>query len=69
MLQAVPLVAQSSDLVLAAIELSVARMVAIKAASIDFDRTGSTTGAGALNRLARGFVHREKIVAADFEGG
>src|SRR5271165_2600701 len=67
MLQAVALLAQSPDFVLAAIELRVARMVAVKAAGIDLDRAGSAAGTGALDRLTRGFVHRKEIVATDLD--
>ena len=63
MLQAVALVAQASDLVLAAIELGVARVMTVKAAGIDLDRRGSAAGAGALDGAARRFVHSEEIVA------
>ena len=67
MLQAVAVLAQALDLVLAAIELRVARMVAVEAAGIDLDRAGSAAAAGALDRLARGLVHREEIVAVDLD--
>ena len=69
MLQAVALLAQSPDLVLAAIELRVARVVAVKAAGIDLDGARAATGAGALDRLARRLVHREEIVAVDLDRG
>src|SRR5439155_498018 len=52
-LQAVALLAQFSDFVLAAIELGVARMVAVEAAGIDLDRAGAAACAGALDGLAR----------------
>src|SRR5439155_8151158 len=68
-LQTVALLAQFSDLVLAAIELGVARMVAVEAAGIDLDRAGAAACAGALDGLARRLVDGEEIIAADLDRG
>src|SRR5260370_27197332 len=68
-LQTVALLAQFSDLVLAAIELGVAGMVAVEAAGIDLDRAGAAARAGAFDRLARRLVNGEEIVAADLDRG
>ena len=69
MLQAVALLAQPPDFVLAAVELRVARMVAIEAAGVDLDGARTAAGAGAFDRLARRLVDREEIVAADLDRG
>src|SRR5205823_553267 len=55
------------DLVLATVELRVARVVPVEAAGVDLDRTRSAAGAGTLDRLTRGFVHRKEIVATDLD--
>src|SRR5439155_22869745 len=68
-LETIALLAQPSDLVLGAIELGVARVVAVKAAGVDLDRAGAAAAAGALDGLARRLVHRKEIVAADLDGG
>src|SRR5260221_7026638 len=49
--QAIALLAQALDLVLAAVELRVARMVTVEAAGIDFDRRGAAARAGAFDGL------------------
>src|SRR5689334_20448765 len=67
--EAIALLAQAPDLVLAAIELRVAGMVAVEPAGVDLDRTGALTGAGALDGFARRFMYFEEIVAADLDGG
>src|SRR5271166_4065204 len=69
MLQAIAVFAQAAHLVLAAVELRVARVVAVEAAGIDLDRAGAAAGASAFNRLARRLVHLEEIVAVDLDGG
>src|SRR5580704_5945516 len=69
LLQAVAFFAQPPDFILATVELGVARVVAVEAAGIDLDCAGAAARAGALDRLARGLVHPEEIVAADFDGG
>src|SRR6185312_1562211 len=69
MLEAVTVLAQLPHLVLAAIELRVARVMAIEAAGIDLDRAGPATVARALHRLARRLVHGEEIVAIDLHRG
>src|SRR6266851_10233020 len=65
--EAITLVAQPLHLVLAAIELRVARMVAIEAAGIDLDCRGAAARAGALDRLAGGLVDGKEIVAVDLD--
>src|SRR3984957_4939074 len=69
MLQAIALLAQLLDLVLAAVELGVARMMAVEAAGIDLDRRRAAACAGALDSLTRGFMHLEEIVAVDLDRG
>src|SRR5215468_615777 len=68
MLQAVTLVAQSPHLVLAAIELGVARVVAVKAAGVDLDGARSAAGASAFDRLPCRVVYGKEVVAIDLDG-
>ena len=69
MFQAVALLAQTPDLVFAAIELSITRVMAVKSASVDFDRARSAAAARALDRLTRRLVDRKEIVAAELDRG
>src|SRR5207237_6989018 len=66
--QAIALLAQTLDLVLAAVKLRVARMVAVEAAGIDLDRAGPAAGTAALDGFARRLVHGEEIIAIDLDG-
>ena len=52
MFQAIALLAQAPDLVLAAIELRVARVGAVETAGVDLDRARSLAGAGAFATAA-----------------
>src|SRR6266702_1749190 len=67
MKEAIALVAQLLDFILAAIELRVARMVAVEAAGIDLDRRGTAARTGAFDRLAGGLVDGKEIVAVDLD--
>src|SRR5262249_60635544 len=63
--EAIALFTQMLDLVLAAIELRVARMMAEEAAGIDLDRAGAAASPGALDGVARRLMHGKEIVAID----
>src|SRR5712671_5417729 len=67
MLQAIAVFAQAAHFVFGAIELRIARVVAVEAAGVDLDRAWPAAGAGALDRLARRLMHGKEIVAADLD--
>src|SRR5262252_4225292 len=63
--QRVGLAARQLALVLGAIELGVARVMAVEALHLDLDGARAAAGAGALDRLARRFVDGEEVGAVD----
>src|SRR5262249_60591658 len=65
--EAIAPLTQPPDLVLASIELRVARMVAVEPASVDLDRARPAATPGALDRLARRLVNGKEIVAAHLD--
>ena len=69
MLEAIAVFPQTAHFVLGAIELRIARVMAVEAAGVDLDRARPAAGAGALDRLARRLVHFEEIVAAHLDAG
>jgi hypothetical protein len=69
MLEAIAVFPQTAHFVLGAIELRIARVMAVEAAGVDLDCARPAARPGALDRLARRLMHLEEIVAVDLDCG